>query len=233
MVSYKCGSGRQYGLVKGRLLQTATCVAMCVLVAGTCSAGNSTGFQWWSTAGLSVDLSDDWAATFEEELRVGDNLCYHHSEIGLTYKGLADWLEIGANFRKVYQRDSAGDWREEDRPHFNFTIKDTFAGIKWSNRSRFEWRDREGRDNLWRYRNRLKLELPWALTPLKIKPYASDEVLINMDGSGFSSNRLSAGGVIPIGKNIKLDLFYMWQATKATSGFDDIHALGTKLVFAF
>jgi hypothetical protein len=234
MVRHGCGCDRKDRLMgRGSLFKSLVCLGICVLFAEACRAGSTTGFQWWSTVNFRVDINNEWFAAFEEELRLGDNLCYHHSDIGLTYEGLADWLDVGFNFRKAYQRDSDGDWQEENRPHFNITVKDTFAGIKWSTRSRFEFRDRQGREDIWRYRNRLRLEMPWELTALNIKPYVSEEVLINMDGSGFSSNRLIAGGVLALTKNVKLDLYYLWQATKTGSGFDDVHALGTKLMFQF
>jgi len=218
---------------QGYRLWGAVCAALCLFGAGACMGGNSTGFQWWSTANFKVEVDEDWSVAFEEELRLGDNLFYHHSDIGLIYGGLEDWVDVGFNFRRAYQRNDAGDWQDENRPHLNVTFKDTFAGVKWSTRSRFEFRDRDGREDIWRYRNRFMLELPWELTALKLKPYVSEEVLINMDGSGFSSNRFIAGGVIALARNVKLDLYYLWQATRAGGGTDDVHALGTKLVFAF
>ncbi|MBE0536771.1 MAG: DUF2490 domain-containing protein [Phycisphaerae bacterium] len=225
----------RYGnLIKAGLFAVAAVWA--VLGPGPCLADNASGFQWWSTVELKTDLNTDWSTAFEEEFRIDADrgkVYYHQSDIGLTYKGLAEWLDVGLNFRKVYQQDDAGDWRQENRPHVNLTVKDTFSGIKWSNRSRVEFRDIESRHNFWRYRNKTTLELPWELTALKLKPYVADEVYINLDGSGYSRNRFSAGGLLNLTRSLKLDIYYLWQSTVANGGTDTIHALGTKLALRF
>jgi len=214
----------------------AGAAAWAVFGSGPCLADNASGFQWWSTVVLKTDLNTDWSTAFEEEFRIdadSGKVYYHHSDIGLTYGGLAEWLDVGLNFRKAYQQDAAGDWQQENRPHINVTVKDSFGGVKWSNRSRFEFRDRDGRDDIWRYRNKVTLQPPWELTALKLKPYVAEEVFINMDGSGYSGNRFSAGGVLNVTKSLQLDIYYLWQSTVANGGSDNIHAVGTKLALRF
>jgi hypothetical protein len=56
-------------------------------------AFNKGDFQYWSNAGVSLDITKDWKVTGEEEFRMGGNagrLYYHHSDIGFVYKGLAN-----------------------------------------------------------------------------------------------------------------------------------------------
>jgi len=85
-------------------------------------------FQYWSTAGASLDIDKDWKFTFSEELRYGDDaghLYYHHSDVGVVYKSLADWIDLGVNYRHAFGKDSKGEWRRINGPHFNITIEKT------------------------------------------------------------------------------------------------------------
>ncbi len=198
-------------------------------------ASDKSGFQYWSTAEFNVDLDEDWTATFNEEFRLGDeggNLYYHHSEIGFVYKGLADWIDVGAGFRKIYE-DTGDTWQQENRPQINVTLKGKLGDIAVSTRSRFEYRDREEREDIWRYRNKVTFKLPGELTKLKLKPYLADEVYINFNEEGYVRNRVCSGVAFSIAKNVTADIYYLWQSSRASPGRDDIHALGTKLVFRF
>ncbi len=200
-----------------------------------CLANNKSGFQYWSRAGFNFDLDKEWTVTFEEEFRLGDdggNLYHHHSDIGLVYKGLADWIDVGANFRKVYE-DAGDTWQEENRPHINITLKGKLGDIAVSTRSRFEYRDREEKEDIWRYRNKVTFKLPGELTKLKLKPYLAEEVYINFNEEGYVRNRFYSGVAFNITKNVKADIYYLWQSSRASPGRDDLHALGTKLVFRF
>ena len=128
-----------------------------------CLAADTSGFQYWSTADFSVGLDKDWTATFQEEFRLGDDgghLYYHHSEVGFVYKGLAEWMDLGFNFRKIYVEDSTNTWRHENRPHINVTLKAKLGDVGVTTRSRFEYRDPEWKEAIWRYRNKVMFKLP-------------------------------------------------------------------------
>ncbi|UCF43725.1 MAG: DUF2490 domain-containing protein [Planctomycetota bacterium] len=196
---------------------------------------DKSGFQYWSAAGFNFDLDKEWTVTFEEQFRLGDeggNLYYHHSDISLVYKGFADWLDVGAGFRKAYE-DRDGTWRQENRPHISVTLKGKLGDIAVSTRSRFEYRHREQKEDVWRYRNKVTFKLPCELTELKLKPYLADEVFINFNDEEYAGNRFYSGVAFNITKNVKADIYYLWQSSRATPGRDDIHALGTKLTFRF
>ncbi|UCC21997.1 MAG: DUF2490 domain-containing protein [Planctomycetota bacterium] len=214
------------------LLAGLICVG---LLAKPALASDKSGFQYWSTAGFDFDIDKEWTVTFEEQFRFGDeggNLYHHHSDIGLVYKGVADWIDVGANFKKVYE-DTGGTWQEENRPHLNVTLKGKLGDIAVSTRSRFEYRDREEKEDIWRYRNKVTFKLPCELTELKLKPYLADEVFINFNEEGYVRNRFYLGVPFNITKNVKADIYYVWQSSRASPGRDDIHALGTKLTFRF
>ncbi len=210
---------------------------LAVLLAGeVCFATDDGDFQWWSAAGLSFDVSKDWEFTFKEELRFEEsarNLYHHHSEAGFVYKSLADWMDLGFNYRQAYEKDSAGKWREENQPSFHFTLKGKLLGLDISDRSRFEYRHRENRDGVWRYRNKVTVKLPLELTSLKLKPYLADEIFITLNDDNVDRNRFYAGASFKLAKNLKGDVYYMWQSSRASDNWTDINVLGTALKFSF
>lgn len=218
-------------------------IRVCLLAALICGglperlslAVDKSGFQYWSTAEFSLDLNEDWTATFGEEFRFGDeggNLYYHHSDVGFVYKGLADWIDVGANFRKVYG-DTGSTWRQENRPHINVTLKGKMGDVGVSNRSRFEFRDIDKKKDIWRYRNKVTFKLPYELTELKLKPYLADEVFINFNEEEYVGNRFYSGVAFSIAKNVKADIYYLWFSARSGGEQYNIHALGTKLIFRF
>ena len=104
---------------------------------------------------------------------------YHHWDLGFAYEGLAEWLSVGLNFRQMFEQDSKGIWRQENRPHLNVILKGNLFDCSVSNRSRLEYRDKEVSEDLWRYRNKTTLKFPFELTALKLQPYVADEVFID------------------------------------------------------
>ncbi len=209
-----------------------------LLTSHTIFAFDKGDFQYWSNAGASVDINNDWKATFEEEFRIGDNisrLYYHHSDVGFVYSGLADWLDLGFNYKQVYEKDTGGfgKWREEHRPHFNVTVKGKLFGLDVSDRSRIEYRDLENTKDYWRYRNKATVKLPFRLTFLKLQPYLADEVFFSSNGKGFDRNRFYSGLTLPLLKGVSGDIYYMFQSSKSGSELKDINVLGTALRFSF
>lgn len=207
-----------------------------MLTSGICFAVDDNDFQYWSSASLSFDIHKDWKAIVAEEFRFGEsvgNLYLHHTDVGFVYSGLADWLDLGFNYRQVYGKDLSGSWTEEHRPHLNATLKGNLLGIDFADRSRFEYRDRQNKDDGWLYRNKFTLKFPVELTSLKLKPYIADEVFFILDEADYTANRLYAGFSINLAKNLKGDIFYMWQTTRVSGTDIDINVIGTNLTFSF
>lgn len=220
---------------KNRALFTVTAI-IAVLSSGICFAVDDSDFQYWSSVSLSFDIHKDWKAIVTEELRFVEsagNLSYHHTEVGFVYSGLADWLDLGFDYRHIYGKDSSGSWIEEHRPQLNAILKGNLLGFDFTDRSRFEYRDRENMNDIWMYRNKLTLKFPMELTSLKLKPYIADEVFFLLDEVDYTANRLYAGFSIDLAKNLKGKIFYLWQTAKV-SGIDiDINVIGTNLTFSF
>jgi hypothetical protein len=208
-----------------------------VLIGGMCLAYEDEGFQWWNNASVAFGVAEDWKCTFEQEFRLGDdggNLYYEHSDLAFTYSGLAEWLDLGAGFRLVYEKDSSDDFKRENRPHLNVTLKGKLFDCSVSTRSRFEYRDRTAKEDVWRYRNKVTVKLPFELTRLKLKPYLADEIFITLNDDNVDRNRVYAGTVFEPAKGLDADIYYMWQSSRSNSGtWKDIQVLGTALKFKF
>jgi hypothetical protein len=203
-----------------------------------CLAFEDEGFQWWTYVEASTKIATDWKATFQQEMRLGDdggNFYYEHSDLMFTYSGLAKWLDVGAGFRLVYEKDSHDEWQRENRPHLDVTLKWMLFDYAVSSRSKIEYRDFtvEDKKDVWRYRNKFTAKMPFELTPLKLKPYTADEIFITLNDDNIDKNRLYFGVIMPLRKGVDLDIYYMWQASRSGSEWKDIEVLGTGLKFEF
>ncbi|MHC4556998.1 MAG: DUF2490 domain-containing protein [Planctomycetota bacterium] len=222
-------------------LKRITLYLLVVVIAGEflstpCFAFDDGDLQFWTTASASFDINKDWKGKFEEEFKFGNDaghFYYNHSDLGFVYTSLADWMDLGFNYRQVFHKDSAGDWRRENRPHLNVTLKTEVNDFALSSRSRLEYRDREIKKDIWVYRHKATIKLPFELTKLKLQPYIADEVFIDLDKSEYVGNRLYSGFSLVSSKRIKSELYYLWVWGK--SGHDRIYVnvIGAQLKFYF
>jgi hypothetical protein len=213
-------------------------IATVIIVAASeiCFALDDGDFQYWSTGDFSFDINKDWKFTFQEEFRLGESgghLYYQHSEAGFTYKSLADWIDLGFGYRQVFEKDSKGQWKQENQPNINVTLKGKLLGLDVSDRSRIEYRDLEDRKDVWRYRNKVAVKLPFELTELKLQPYIADEIFIPLNDDNVDKNRFYAGVSLKLTKNLKSDIYYMWQSSRGAGNWTDINVVGTALKFSF
>ena len=207
-----------------------------LLINEICLASDNKDFQYWNVTDVSVGINKDWKFTFQEELRFGESgkrLYYQHYEPGLTYSGLAKWIDLGFNYRRALERDSKGKWKLEDQPNLNVTLKGKLFGLDVSDRSRIEYRILEDREDVWRYRNKFTVKLPFELTKLKLQPYVADEIFVPLDDVSINTNRLYAGVPFKLAKNIGCDLYYLWQSSKSNGSWTNINVIGTSLKFNF
>lgn len=194
------------------------------------------GFQFWNMEFASLDLNKDWTTTIEEQLKLGDragHFYYHHTDLGFVYGGLADWIDLGFNFKEVFIEEDDGHWSCENRPHLNVTVKGPLGGLDVSNKSRIEYRDREDKEDLWRYVNNLKVRLPFELTRFKFRPYVGDLIFLNMEGHAFDRNRIYSGVSFKLSKNLESELYYLWQLSESGDHWEDTNVLGLQLKISF
>lgn len=194
-------------------------------------------WQYWNTEEVSFKVSDNCKAVVEEELRWGDDMSnpyYNHTDVGIVYSGLADWFDLGLNYRHINEEKGSG-WKRESRPHINGTVKWKLRDFSFSNRGRIEYREKEDADDYWEYRNKFSIKPPMPFTRHKIQPYLTDEIFVDFDQGELYKNRLSPGFSFNAYKTLKCELYYLWQRSKSTfSGkWSDTNVLGTKIKVLF
>ncbi|MFC1624469.1 DUF2490 domain-containing protein [Candidatus Omnitrophota bacterium] len=192
-------------------------------------------FQYWNSESASWKIGSDWKVTLEEEFRLGDdatNLYYNHTDLGAAYSGLADWITVGAHYRHILE-DKNSDWKEENRPHLNATLKWKAHDVSFGNRARLEYRNREDAENYWRYRNKFSIKPPIKLSRFEIKPYIEDEIFYDFDEETLNRNRLYGGFSLRLIKNLSGQIYYLWESTESSDKWNDTHVLGTKLKLSF
>jgi Protein of unknown function (DUF2490) len=211
-------------------------VSVILLIGGGTVAFAGGDFQLWNTASASLDLNRDWKVSVEEMLKLNNDaghFYYHHTDLSFVYGGLADWVDLGFSFKEVTEEEDDGHWSCEHRPYLNITVKGPLGALDISDRSRFEYRDRQDKEDLWRYVNRLKIKLPIELTRLKLRPYVADQIYLNMEGRAFDKNKVYSGVSFKLSKDAENEIYYVWQSGKSNGQWQELNALGLQLKIAF
>lgn len=224
----------------GRIHRRTAYLTVAILFAahpgGKCFADDIGKFEYWTTAGASFDLDENWSVRVSELLKMGNDageLTYHHTDLGFVYHGLADWVDLGLNYRQVFDKDDARNWRRENRPHVNVTVKSRLADIDVSDRSRLEYRDKENDPDVWRYTNKLTIRLPCEFTKWKLRPYLADHVYINLEGQAFDGNKVYSGFSFEPSANTRGGLYYVWDTDKSDGKWTSTNILWLQLRFYF
>lgn len=205
-----------------------------MVINATVYAYDDGDFQVWHTEVQEMKINKELKATLEEEFRFGDNaneFYYHHYDLGFVYN-LNKNLDLGINYRQVYEKKK-GDFKEENRPHINVTLKWDLSGFKFDDRSRFQYRHFDYQTDLWQYRNKFTVKFPWKFTKLEIQPYVADEIFVDLNGVVLSRNRLYSGLGFSLTKDIKAEIYYLLQSSKSAGTWTDANVLGTKLKITF
>ena len=213
-------------------------VLLCLTLLGrTCFAvKRNANLEFWQSTSVSTDLDKDWAVYGAQETRHGrhNGSPYQYNvDMGIVYRGLADWLDLGMSFKKEYEQDSSGKFRHENRPHLNITLKGKLLNCDTSNRIRIEYRDREHKKHEYRLRNKTTFRLPCKFTALELQPYIAEEWFLNLGDSNINQNRVYTGFTWTVAKHMKASIFYVWKASRGTGGWANTNVIGTDLKFPF
>lgn len=198
-------------------------------------------FQVWNTEFEELKIDKVSKIVFEQEFRFGNNasvLYYKHFDAGYIHD-FNKYVGVGGGFRFINAKGKQNDkFRDESEPYLLIFLYNELAGFKFTDRSRFEYRYFDYQVSSWMYRNKLDIKFPWKFTRFQIQPYIADEAFVRFNGLDANQNRLYGGLGFVLTKNLKGELYYMWQTTKnysktTASYWTDINALGTKFKFAF
>jgi hypothetical protein len=212
------------------------------LTGSTCLGGDDDDFQFWSHWNLAIDLSKGWTFTFEEQLRVGDDasrLTRHQSDFGVIYHNLAEWLDLGVNYRVLEDRRGSEEWERRDMGYVNVTFLGRIFGQDFKNRLRFEYESRDRIDDFGTIRNQFTLNAPFELHPRRekikvytVRPYASYELFYDTVDDRINRHRIRAGLSGRWSTNVVTNIYYMRQ--QGTSSLEEnLNVLGFRLRLMF
>ena len=66
-----------------------------------------------------------------------------------------------------------------------------------------------------------------------IKPYVTDEIFVNLDGTGFSQNRIYLGVVTKLHKNMSTNLYYAFQTIEDKEAWENNNIIGVDFTCYF
>lgn len=190
-------------------------------------------YELWHTEGQDIRLDTKYTLALRESFRwhAGGDLYHQEYDIGMLRK-LSDNWKLGLNYRQVYSKNSSDDIEDESRPQMIALWKSPLGKFNVESNNRLEYRSYEHKSSDWRYRNKATVQLPLKLGCLPLAPYVSDEIFLKLNDMTFIKNRLYSGITGAYGK-VSLDLYYMHQDSKGSSGWTGTEVLGSALKIAF
>ena len=191
-------------------------------------------FQIWHTDAQEIKINKEFRLAFEEEFRWGDNandFYYHHYDAAFIY-GVNKYFDVGLGYRQIYEKKK-GEFKEENQPNIIAAVKWELLGYKLEDRSRLEYRHYDYQTDFWQYRNKFTMKLPWKFTRIEIQPYLADEIFLNLDGIDLNRNRFYSGLSLVIFKDLKAEIYYLFQVSKSSGKWTDANVLGTKIKCLF
>ena len=199
------------------------------LVSGV-QAKQNEDWQFWNSSSLEGNVHPRWKLKFEEQFRFGDNITdfyYHLTGVSVTWK-TTEWFQVALAYAQIYEQ-KADDWREENRPRIDGTVRRKWGGLQLSDRNRAERRIREKADNLWRYRNNLTLSPVKKWLSVDIQPYVSGEIFVDIEQKDFNQYRLTGGLTGRLVERLQAHLYYLRQGNEKAGDWTVNHVLGVAI----
>ena len=215
-----------------------------IVLFAACTAHAGDEFQFWLGGATALDLAEQWKATFGAQARYDDrgSLVRHHSDLGVVYKGLADWLDVGVNYRAIFTRLSDDEWRNARRGYLNVTARSRLMGIAFSDRVRLEYSDFEGFGDFGTLRNRIMFNPPFELEPDRerlilrrytLKPYGGYEIFYDTLDNTITRNRFQAGLSIVFTDGLVGDISYLRENSTSSIDRNDFNIVSASLKLLF
>ncbi len=205
------------------------------MVQATVSA-EDTNFETNSGLGVSKDLGTGAAVFIDGQFKYEGPFESNYSRRFETggELDLSKRITLRASLKNINILD--GDsWNCRYVPGVAATIKWEPSRLEVDLRNSFEvWNIMEEGDVQFRLKQKIKVAAPLKLKDTRIKPYLSEEYMAAINSSDhFVRNRISAGSTFYLGKDVSIDVYYMWQRKNGVPEWEDTNILGTKLSLSF
>jgi len=154
-----------------------------------CFSCDAADFELWTQGGVIVDITESSRFLVTAGVRWNQNASRPHhgyGEVGILFNINDKWLVI-PSYRESIVRGDTG-WEPNENPRFTVIRRWDRKLVRFSNRSRFEYRSRADH---FLYRNRAQIEFKLPCLE-KVVPYIADEIFLDKF-KNYSQNRLSCG----------------------------------------
>ena len=166
-------------------------ISVALLALAAASPARAGGdWQAWLDQVVSKKLSDQTAVRVAQSFRYSfeeNRLATYYLEAGGTWD-VRPWLALGLGYRQQYDKRD-GHWLEENRPFADATLRAKIRSVTISDRNRIEYRDRDGQEDIWRYRNKLTLQYNAWEPGFGLKPYVAAEAFVDESADLQERNR--------------------------------------------
>jgi hypothetical protein len=198
-------------------------VACLMLLAGNVFAKND--FVYRPEFDMIGPITDTlkWVAIIDPRMNLDAQAA---DEIGLI-AGVswipAKWVAVTADYK--YIAKGGTDEKNEERPRFAVELFAPAGKFTVALRGRFEYRMKEGQDEYWRYRGRIKIKFPKIG---RVTPFVYEEIMYEAGDIDETDRNEAGGGIsIPLSKNFGVDLDLRFQNNKVKGDWEaaDKHLL--------
>jgi hypothetical protein len=213
----------------------------CLILSSASPAGVcANDFQSWQWINFDLHRNDEWRFYLYTDNRVGEDLSEGFDSYIQVISPRFKWhatpgLDLGLGYARL-EIDPLTGVEDFWQHRTEFEINPRFRRGAWSfhSRNRLEQRWKNGRGKpLSRLRHRLQAKYSLEDGPF-LHLYANNEFFFDLEKETFAENRLVPLGIgLRLSEVTTLDLFYMVQSLRLSTGWQHSHIAGTFFQISF
>jgi opacity protein-like surface antigen len=183
---------------------------------------------------LKAPLTEDWFVISRSNIASRndfDDRFLGFTGAGIGYQFSPAW-SLRGGYRHVWFKPQ-DEWLEEDRLYAEAYYADRWADVRFTSRSRFEFRFFDYRENDIRFRNEFTVEATKPVVFESFYPYLEEEFFYGLDASRIEANWLGGGLSWRPRKGVKLKIGYRWNRFRVGEKWRhrDVLVTGVNLFF--
>ena len=192
------------------------------------TAIDQTDTQQWNDVFIAVPITKQVDFNVLGTLRIGRDISHTVDErfgVGATFR-IGQHVTLVPAYLHIETQPFEGIRLHEERLNLAAILRFEANQFRFSDRNLLERRFRRPGINSTRYRNRFQVEHPVGPDKMKLSVFVSEEVFYDWSVDDWVRNRVAAGIIKPLNKNLTLELYYLRQNDgRALPG--DVHVIGT------
>lgn len=221
-------------------------LGLILLVTGRVDASDEFQFRFNST--LAVEMAKKWKGTAGIESRYDESghQVKNHADLGVVYTGIAQWFDIGLNYRTIFSRlqtDLEQDqWLRENRMYLNFLMRHRIKEVGFNHRIRLEYSTTDRIADFGTIRYRVGINPPVEYDPSNerlilrnytVRPYGNYELAVNSTDYHTGSHSFTAGLSAQFSDRIFGNFYYLREENRTNQDDYGINVVGIDLKLLF